>query len=116
MIKNIIYKMKAFLVLCLLASISCINIIDAGKCLAGNEKVITIAKEVISSIKEKDLRKSFSIIISNFSELKDIVLKCLKDEDENDDIIIQSKYFGSFKIPCQVYCCGKMTMFTNCKC
>ncbi len=106
--------MKAFLVFCLFASISCINIINTGICLVGNEKVRTIAKEVISSIKEKDLRKILSIIISNFSELKGILSKCLKDE--NDDIVLETKYLGSFIIPCQHYCCGKHTMCTGCKC
>ena len=106
--------MKAILVLCLLASISCFNIINAGICLVGNEKVRYIAKEVISSIKEKDLGKILSIIISNFSELKDIISNCLKDE--NDDIMLETKYLGSSNIRCPSYCCGKMTMCTGCKC
>lgn len=107
MIKNIIYKMKAILVLCLLASISCFNIINAGICLVGNEKVRTIASEAISSIKEKDFDKILRIIISNFSELKDIVSKCLKDE--NDDIKLKA-------IRCPPYCCGHNTMCNFCKC
>ena len=106
--------MKAILILCLLASISCFNIINAGICLVGNEKVRTIAKEVITSIKENDFEKILSIISTNFAELKDIVFNCLKDD--NNDIILKRKQGELFVRRCPNYCCGKMTMCTGCKC
>ena len=108
--------MKAILVLCLLASISCFNIINAGICLIGNEKIRTVAGEVISSIKEKDFGKIFSLIILNFSEIKEIVSKCLKEE--NDDVLLKTKKIRTLAlIPCPVGCCNpRLTTCTGCRC
>lgn len=100
--------MKGILVLCLLASISCFNIINTGICLIGNEKVRTVAGDIFSSIKEKDFGKLLNVLLSNFSELKDIVSKCIK-AGKDDDIVLKN---GK-----RVICCdAKLTMHPDCPC
>ena len=72
--------MKALLFLYLLASISCFNLLNAGLCIFGNEKIISLAGNIISSVKDKDFGNVINLLLSNFSELKNIVANCLESE------------------------------------
>ena len=74
--------MKALLFLYLLASISCFNLLNAGLCIFGNEKIISLAGNIISSVKDKDFGNVINLLLSNFSELKNIVANCLESEKE----------------------------------
>ena len=116
MITKIINKMKVLLVVCLLASISCINIINVGICLIGNGKFISIVGDAISSIKEKNYEKLLKIILSNCNELKDMVFNCLKDRNDNKlDKSITTQ--PQVMIRCPHECCiPHVTTCLNCKC
>ena len=108
--------MKVLLVVCLLASISCINIINVGICLIGNGKFISIVGDAISSIKEKNYEKLLKIILSNCNELKDMVFNCLKDRNDNKldkSITTQLQVIGRCPPAC---CMSDGTICFNCKC
>ena len=94
--------MKAILVLCLLASISCVNYIETLGCVITNPKVISLAGEVIKTIKSKEFEKLIPLAIQSFSELKDIVTKCLNPRDEV--VLKESKCYHPIRFS---FCIGK---------
>ena len=79
--------MRVFLLLCLIAAALNCNIISTVLCILGNEKVHAIAKEVINAIKNKEWDSLLSIAFNNFNNMKDVVVKCLKPED--DEVVLK---------------------------
>ena len=80
--------MKAALLLCLLAFISCEkDIIDIGKCIYKAPLVKELINDVMIAIVTKDYSKLLPKIKENLPELIQIVLGCINDtnaiEDEN---------------------------------
>ena len=114
--------MKAFLVLCLLVSISSFDFFKTGFCLLGNEKLRTIAKDVISSLKSQDFTNAISLVISNLEEIKNIVVDCLeldKKNDDDDDIVLQCKTYEECLQDCATYhpksnLCKAACVFSSC--
>ena len=78
--------MKAILILCLLATLNC-DILSTVFCLIRNEKVKTFATEVISKIKKKEWSTLPTLIFSNFNQLKDAVVSCIGQEEEEKVIL-----------------------------
>ena len=78
--------MKAILLICLIASLNC-NLVDTALCLFKNDKVKTIASDILSALNEKDFNKIIEIALSNFSDIKTIVQNCLNE----DEPILQTK-------------------------
>ena len=72
--------MKAFLLLCLLAFMSCEkDIIDIGKCIYKAPKVQELISDVIVAIATKDYSKLLPKIKEALPELIQIVLGCITD-------------------------------------
>jgi hypothetical protein len=71
--------MKAILLLCLIAALNC-NFIDTAFCLIRNDKLRSLVTEVIDTVKNKNFFKLIEIAMSNFQEVKSIVLNCVNDE------------------------------------
>ena len=71
--------MKALLILCLIVSLNC-NILDIGMWLFSNEKLRNVVGDVIKSIKEKNFVNILSLFLTNFNEVKSIVVNCFNDE------------------------------------
>ena len=71
--------MKAILLLCLIAALNC-NFIDTAFCLIRNDKLRSLVTEVIDTVKNKNFFKLIEIAMSNFNEVKSIVLNCVNDE------------------------------------
>ena len=81
--------MKAILLLCLIAALNC-NLMDTAFCLIRNDKIRSVASQVIDTVKNKNFFKLIEIASSNFEEVKSIVLNCvnkepiLKAQSDND--------------------------------
>ncbi len=73
--------MKSILFLCLLATLNC-TFIDTTICLIKSDKLRDIIVETLTSIKEKKWIDIISFVISNYEEVKSIVLKCRESEPE----------------------------------
>ena len=69
--------MKFFLVLCLLAAISCAEVIDIIKCLAANPSIQEFVMEIINIIQSKDYIKLVNLFMKYFSPIYDAVMKCI---------------------------------------
>ena len=75
--------MKAILVICLLAFISCQkDIIDIAKCLYESPKVKELIADVMVAIATKDFSKLWEKIKDSLPELIQIVIKCVTSENE----------------------------------
>ena len=73
--------MKAVLVLCLLAFISCEkDIIDIGKCIYKAPKVKELLADVIVAFATKDFSKLWPKIKESLPELIKIVIGCITEE------------------------------------
>ena len=76
--------MKAVLVLCLLAFMSCQkDIMDIAKCLYGSPKVKEIIADVMVAIATKDFSKLWPKIQEALPELIPVVIKCVVEDDVN---------------------------------
>ena len=71
--------MKAILLLCLIVALNC-NLMDTAFCLIRNDKIKSLASQVIETIKNKNFSKLIEIALNNFNEVKSIVKNCLDDE------------------------------------
>ena len=80
--------MKAILILYLLATFNC-DILSIVFCIIGNEKVKAFATEVITKIKKKDWASLPLLVISNFNQLKDAVVSCIGQKQEEEVILKQ---------------------------
>ena len=117
--------MKAVLLLCLLAFISCEkDIIDIGKCIYKAPKVQELINDVIVAIATQDYSKLLPKVKEALPELIKVVLGCLTDtkaiEDETKlENIPQSirDIVGKFGVcPKDKYnnCMGQCTLGKNC--
>ena len=76
--------MKAVLVLCLLAFMSCQkDIMDIAKCLYGSPKVKEIIADVMVAIATKDFSKLWPKIQEALPELIPVVIKCVIEDEVN---------------------------------
>ena len=98
--------MKAILVLCLLASITCGNVLT---CLMQDQKLIKIAGEIITAITQKEYEKIITILSENFFVIVQEVMKCLKDED--DDVVLMVSAPAGCKHPLLYKTCATPTIF-----
>ena len=71
--------MKAILLICLIASLNC-NLVDTALCLFTNDKVISIASDILAALKENNFTKIIEIALSKFNDVKLIVQNCLNEE------------------------------------
>ena len=94
--------MKAILLLCLIAALNC-NFIDTAFCLIRNDKLRSLVTEVIDTVKNKNFFKLIEIAMSNFNEVKSIVLNCV-----NDEPVLKAASEGGWKeiAACRI-ACGK---------
>ena len=93
--------MKAVLLLCLLAFISCEkDIIDIGKCIYKAPKVQELISDVIVAIATKDYSKLLPKIKEALPELIKIVLGCITDTKAIEE---EAKLEG-WDILCDVKC------------
>ena len=121
--------MKAALLLCLLAFISCEkDIIDIGKCIYKAPKVQELINDVIVAIATQDYSKLLPKVKEALPDLIKVVLGCLTDtkaiEDETklENIpqsirhIIDQALFGFGVCPTSKYnnCMGQCTLGENC--
>ena len=108
--------MKAVLLLCLLAFMSCEkDIIDIGKCIYKAPKVQELINDVIIAIATQDFTKLFPKIKEALPDLIKVVLGCLTDtkaiEDENKVEI----FLGGIFSFCNSECHGKgITCYKKC--
>ena len=72
--------MRVVLVLCLLAFMSCQNIMDIAKCLYENPKVKELIGDAMVAIVTKDFSKLLPKIIESLPELIQTVIKCVTAE------------------------------------
>ena len=80
--------MKAVLVLCLLAFMSCQkDIMDIAKCLYESPKVKEIIADVMVAIATKDFSKLWPKIQEALPELIPVVIKCVTENDVNLQIV-----------------------------
>ena len=78
--------MKAVLLLCLLAFMSCEkDIIDIGKCIYKAPKVQELISDVIVAIATKDYSKLLPKVKEALPELIKIVIGCITDEKGIED-------------------------------
>lgn len=98
--------MKAILVLCLLASISCGNVLTS---LMQDPTIIKIAGEIISAVTQKQYQKIITILSENFFVIVQEVMKCLKDED--DDVVLMVSAPAGCKHPLLYKACATPTIF-----
>lgn len=98
--------MKAILVLCLLASISCGNVLT---CLMQDPTIIKIAGEIISAVTQKEYQKIITILSENFFVIVQEVMKCLKNED--DDVVLMVSAPAGCKHPLLYKTCATPTIF-----
>ena len=84
--------MRTLLILCLIVSLNC-NILDIGMCLFSNEKLRNVVGDVIKSIKEKNFVNILSIVLTNFNEVKSIIVDCFNDEPVLKDAFQRCKSF-----------------------
>ena len=88
--------MKAILILCLLVTLNC-DIISTAFCLIENEKIRSFAKEAISKIKNKKYADLPTLVISNFSSLKDAVISCIGQKEEEDEVVLKD-FFTRYRL------------------
>ena len=100
--------MKAILVLCLLASITCGNVLT---CLMQDQKLIKIAGEIITAITQKEYEKIITILSENFFVIVQEVMKCLTDEDDDDDVVLMVSAPAGCKHPILYKTCATPTIF-----
>ena len=97
--------MKIILLICLVVSLNC-DILSTAICIIRNEKVISVASKLISSITEKKWSEIPEIFFSNFSEIKEIAQNCLKEkkekEEDEDDVKLGRDYY--FLRKCLHFC------------
>ena len=111
--------MKAVLLLCLLAFISCEkDIIDIGKCIYKAPKVQELISDVIVAIATKDYSKLLPKLKESIPELIQIVLGCLVEnkaiEENKLESIIPTLLHGC---PTWIACenrCADATCRANC--
>ena len=99
--------MKAILLLCLIASLSCTNLVDTVKCLLKNEKLRSIVSEAIDTVKSNNFNKLIEIGLYNFVDVKLIVQNCLtekRDLADDEEPILQKG--GDVVLACK-FACGK---------
>ena len=118
--------MKAVLLLCLLAFISCEkDIIDIGKCIYKAPKVQELINDVIVAIATQDFTKLLPKIKESLPDLIKIVLGCLTDtkaiEDETtklENIFQFIPYIAGLSGVCPTSkynnCMGQCTLGENC--
>ena len=53
---------------------------DTTLCLIRNDKIKSLVTEVMDTLKSKNFSKLIQIALSNFKEVKSIVLNCVNDE------------------------------------
>ena len=117
--------MKAVLLLCLLAFISCEkDIIDIGKCIYKAPKVQELINDVIVAIATKDYSKLLPKVKEALPDLIKVVLGCLTDTKAIDDETKLEKIpqfiypiVGQFDVcPKDKYnnCMGQCTLGENC--
>ena len=96
--------MKAALVLCLLAFISCQkDIIDIGKCIYKAPKVKEIIADAMVAIVTKDFSKLWPKIKEALPELIKIVIGCVTEEKVVDEVPALEKSAWD----CERQCVGK---------
>ena len=69
--------MKAFLLFCLFVALNC-DIMEIIMCFASKPVIMDTIKQIIEAVKEKDLMKIVSIVMSHFMEFKEIIEECIK--------------------------------------
>ena len=69
--------MKFFLVLCILAAISCNKVIDIIKCITADPSVQGLIMEIIEVIKAKDYLKTIALVVKYFTPIYDAITGCI---------------------------------------
>ena len=99
--------MKAILLLCLIVSISSFDLIKGGLCLMGNEKIRSLVKDSISNIKNQEYSQLINLILTNYKDIKNILIQCFKEDnfekDENDDVILKCMDYDKCIHNCEEY-------------
>ena len=97
--------MKAVLLLCLLAFISCEkNIIDIGKCIYKAPKVKELINDVIIAFATKDFSKLLPKIKEALPDLINIVIGCITEEKKAVEEESELKGEIPSNNNCKVYC------------
>ena len=100
--------MKAILVLCLLASISCGNVLT---CLMQDPKITKTAGKIITAITQKEYQKIITILSENFFDIVQDVMKCFTDKDDDDDVVLMVTAPDGCKHPFLYKTCATPTIF-----
>ena len=108
--------MKAVLLLCLLAFITCEkNIADIGKCIYKAPKAQELINDVIVAIATKDYSKFLPKIKEALPELIKIVIGCITDEKAIEDENKVEIFLGGIFSFCNSECHGKgITCYKKC--
>ena len=69
--------MKFFLVLCLLAAISCFDFVAFVQCIAQKPAVQELVMKIISVIYQKDYKKIIEIVLASFTPVYNAIKECL---------------------------------------
>ena len=98
--------MKAILVLCLLAFISCEkDIMDIGKCIYKAPKVKELVTDAIVAFATKDFSKLWPKIKESLPELIQIVIGCIKEEKKvaEEEPVLEGMKEGMCEGSCSYY-------------
>ena len=110
--------MKAVLVLCLLAFISCEkDIIDIGKCIYKAPKVKELITDAIIAIATKDFSKLWPKIKEALPDLIKIVIGCITEEKKvvEEEPILQRSAAECKKICAKTHGTGYNVCMLHCK-
>ncbi len=69
--------MKFLVVLCILAAISCAEVIDILKCLAFKPEIQEFVMKIIDIITKKEWTKIISLILESFTPIYNAVMSCI---------------------------------------
>ena len=84
---------------------------DTTLCLIRNDKIKSLVTEVMDTLKSKNFSKLIQIALSNFKEVKSIVLNCVNDDEP---ILKTSNYDWRDVIACRRACEGDVDCLRKC--
>ena len=100
--------MKAVLLLCLLAFISCEkDIMDIGKCIYKAPKVKELINDVIIAFATKDFSKLLPKIKEALPDLINIVIGCITEEKKAVEEVPKLESFCTTLNECEIKCNNK---------
>ena len=92
--------MRALLIICLIAAIVCEN---PFFCIIGNQKIMDVAKNAFTLVKEKNWVGLLFLVLEKFVEVKNAIKECLNLQ-EDEPILMGFCTMCSKKICRKVFC------------